>query len=133
MPRVLYVSHNHSSIRPGGLETYMDELYEAVRESESFEPMIVARAPAFRTGGEHTGTRFALAGEDPNVYYFYTAREEFDNVLWRARDKHVLTQEWCGFLEAVRPDVVHFQQSAWLGYDMLWATRSALPNAPIVY
>ena len=48
--RVLYVCHNHSSVVPGGVETYAFELYQAMRESASFEPILLSRI-----GHPHTG------------------------------------------------------------------------------
>jgi hypothetical protein len=32
--KVLYVSHNHPAVRPGGAEAYALELYEAMRASD---------------------------------------------------------------------------------------------------
>ena len=32
--RLLYVSSNHAAVRPGGLESYTQELYESLRGSD---------------------------------------------------------------------------------------------------
>ena len=37
------------------------------------------------------------------------------------------------FLEAYRPDVVHFQHTLFIGFDVLTVTRHTLPQTPIVY
>ena len=42
--RVLYVCHNHPSIRPGGVETYALELYEGMREHPRWAPILLARS-----------------------------------------------------------------------------------------
>src|SRR5919109_3635754 len=42
--RLLFVSTGHHSIRPGGLESYVRDLYEALRASDEFEPILLARA-----------------------------------------------------------------------------------------
>jgi glycosyltransferase involved in cell wall biosynthesis len=132
--KVLYVCHNHPVNRPGGSEIYARELYHAVGESGAFEPIFVARVGGPHSADvTHNGTRFALAGRDPNEYYIHTHAREFDTLLWTARRKRLYTDDWRGFLRALEPDVIHFQHSAWLGYDMIRETRAALPDAPIVY
>src|SRR3954453_9144510 len=70
-PKVLYILHNHPTVRPGGAEAYAVELYEAMRGSEQFDPMMVARVG--RSGSvetaEHPGAPFSLIGSDPAQYY----------------------------------------------------------------
>jgi len=132
--KVLYVANNHPTIRPGGLEAYADELYRAVSEGGEFEPIFVSRiGPPQSTEAAHEGTRFALADGDPNLYYLHTEFHEFDRVLWTARSKQLYTEDWRAFLHAVKPDIVHFHHSAFLGYDMIRETRRTLPDVPIVY
>ena len=41
--RVLYVSHNHPTLHPGGAEAYALELYEAMRERPEVDPVLLAR------------------------------------------------------------------------------------------
>src|SRR5581483_10214998 len=45
----------------------------------------------------------------------------------------VYTRFYRQFLLAYRPDVVHFQHTLFLGYDILRETRRTLPDAAIVY
>jgi glycosyltransferase involved in cell wall biosynthesis len=132
--KVLYVCHNHHANAPGGAERYAYELYQAVRKAGEFEPIIVSRAgPPQSLEPPHKGTRFALAGKDPNEYYFHTGFEEFDRLLWTAHSKRMYTEDWRAFLHTVKPDIVHFRHAVLLGYDMIRETRSTLPNVPIVY
>jgi len=134
MRRVLYVCHNHSANRPGGVEIVAHQLYEAIRDGGEFEPIMVSRVgPPQSPDAARDGTRFALADEDPNLYYFYTGSDEFDRVLWTALSKGLYTEDWREFLRAVQPDIVHFRHSMWLGYDMIRETRRTLPQVPIVY
>ncbi len=134
MPTVLYVCHNHPVHRPGGAEIYATELFEAIRSDGSFEPLMVARAgpPVSTTSAKHAGTRFALLDDEPGVYLFYTDRNEIDLFFGSAPDKRLYSRDWRGFLEAVRPDVVHFQHTLLLGYDLIRETRQVL-DCPIVY
>lgn len=135
MDRVLYVCHNHPAQRPGGAEIYAMELYESVRQAGEFEPIMVAKTgPPVATGNpRRQGTRFALAGEDPNVYLMYTQRDEIDMIFGTAIDKRLYTKDWRRFLEAIRPDLVHFQHTLFLGYDLVRETRNVLPTVPIFY
>jgi len=134
-PKVLYVCHNHPVSRPGGAEAYAAELYDAVREAGEFEPTFVAKAgpPITDMADKHAGTRFALLGEDPNVYFFYTHRDEIDMVMGTARDKRMYTEDWRAFLQIQQPDLVHFQHTLFLGFDMVRETRNTLPGVPILY
>ena len=53
--KVLYVCHGHPRIRPGGAEAYALELYEAMRDSPRFEPLLLARSgkPISKIGRYH--------------------------------------------------------------------------------
>jgi glycosyltransferase involved in cell wall biosynthesis len=132
--KVLYVSHNHQSVKPGGLEVYADELYNAVKAAGQFEPFFLARVgERLSAGRPHHGTRLALSDDDPNLYYIHTEREEFDSFMWTSTDKRLYTEDWRSFLQAIKPDVLHFHHSAWLGFDMLREAKQTLPETPIVY
>jgi glycosyltransferase involved in cell wall biosynthesis len=116
------------------MEMYADELYQAIREAGEFEPIFVSRVGHPRSiHAAHKGTRFALAGEDPSLYYLHTDDREFDTLLWTARSKQLYTDDWRDFLRVVQPDLVHFHHSLGLGYDMIRETRNTLPHVPIVY
>ena len=45
----------------------------------------------------------------------------------------MLTRFFRDFLLAQQPDIVHFQHTIFLGYDILRVTRNTLPDVPIVY
>ena len=134
MRKVLFVAHNHSSIRPGGMEMYAEELCAALRATGRYEPIYVAKVgPPHATEPAHEGTRFALGDGDPNLYLLFTDRAEFNMVMGTARDKSLYTEDWRAFLRAHQPDLVHFHHMHWLGYDMIRETRQALPDAILVY
>ena len=135
MPKVLYVVHNHPAVMPGGAETYALELYEAMRDSGRYEPLLVARTgpPVSRTGRTHEGTLLEPVGDDPNQYFFHTDIADYDWFLSTSRNKDVYTKFFREFLTAYRPEVVHFQHTLFLGYDILRETRRTLPDSAIVY
>ena len=137
MPRkVLFVAHNHPKLLAGGVEIYLGALYEELARSNRFEPMILARAgrPFTATDAYHPGTPFTMVGGDPNQYLLYTDIEDFDYFWGRlSKTKEVLAEHFRDFLLAHRPDVIHFQHTAYLGYDMVRVARNTLPHAAIVY
>jgi glycosyltransferase involved in cell wall biosynthesis len=130
--RILHVSHNHPGHRIGGGEVYAHELYRALSERGEFATTFVSKAgPPFSAEHVHDGTRFGLISGDE--YFFYTHHREFDQLIGTARHKQLYTEDWRAFLQALQPDLVHFQHSVFLGYDMIRETRRTLPDAPIVY
>ena len=133
--KVLYVLHNHPALHPGGAEAYALELYEALRQSDEFEPLLVARigpnVASARTS--HPGAPFSAVGDDPNQYFVFTETDNFDFFTMTSRDKTLYTDYFADFLEAHKPDIVHFQHTLFIGYDLVSAVRRMLPHAPIFY
>jgi glycosyltransferase involved in cell wall biosynthesis len=135
-PTVLYVCHNHPSVRPGGAEGYALELHRAMKQSGDFDAVFLAKGgPPLSTAGQpHLGTYVAPVGGVPDEYFMYTDGYEFDWLLGSMKyNKDLYTKHFREFLLAVRPDVVHFQHTMFLGYDMLRIVRDTLPQAPILY
>jgi glycosyltransferase involved in cell wall biosynthesis len=133
--KVLYVLHNHPVIFPGGAEMYALELFDALRDTDEIQPVLVARAD-LRQGAEsglYTGSTFRPIEGDPRQYFMFTDFEKFDPILGTSGDKSLFTEEFAGFLRAQRPAVVHFQHTNLIGYDIVSTTRHVLPEAPIVY
>jgi glycosyltransferase involved in cell wall biosynthesis len=133
--KVLYVLHNHPAIFPGGAEMYALELFEALRDSAEIEPLLVARADMRQAAesGFYAGATFKPVEGDPHQYFMFTDFEKFDPVLGTSEAKSLFTEEFAGFVRAQRPDVVHFQHTHLIGYDIVSMTRRVLPEAPIFY
>jgi len=133
--RILYICHNHPDIRPGGAENYALELHEALRSSGEFEPVFLARSgpPVSVSACPHPGTQVAAVNDDPNQYFFYTDLGDFEWLNGTSNNKDLVTRYYRNFLEGCRPDLVHFQHTSGLGYDLLRQTRNTMPEAPIVY
>jgi glycosyltransferase involved in cell wall biosynthesis len=133
--KVLYVLHNHPAVFPGGAEMYALELFEALRGSDEIEPVLVARADLAeaRERGLYTGATFKTVEGDPQQYFMFTEFEEFDPVLGTSGAKSLFTQDFANFLRAHQPDVVHFQHTHIIGYDIVTMTRRVLPHVPILY
>jgi glycosyltransferase involved in cell wall biosynthesis len=134
--KVLYVVHNHPSVRPGGAETCTLDLYRAMQQSGAFEPILLARTgpPLSRGKRSREGTLLSMAEDgDPNQYFFHTEIAEYDWLFSTSRNKKVYTKFYPEFLKTVQPDLVHFQHTLFLGYDIVTQTRNLLPSTPIVY
>lgn len=133
--RVLYVCHNHPAIRPGGAETYALELYEAMRDRGPYVPTLLARSgrPYSATDGPTGIAPLDGVGGDPDQYLLNTELGGWDWFLGISRDKALVTVHLRDFLASVRPDVVHFQHTLFIGYDAIRVVRDVLPHAGIVY
>jgi glycosyltransferase involved in cell wall biosynthesis len=133
--KVLYICHNHPSVRPGGAEAYALELYEEMRSSDEFEPIYLAKGgpPLMQTGSLHSGTYFGPVNADSNQYFFYTDGYDFDFLYGTIKGKEFYTKFFNEFLLVFQPDVVHFQHTLHLGYDLIRQTRNTLPDVPILY
>jgi glycosyltransferase involved in cell wall biosynthesis len=133
--KVLYVLHNHPTLHPGGAEAYALELYESLRDSEEIEPLLVARigpnVASARTS--HPGAPFSAVGDDPNQYFLHTETDHFDFFTMTSRDKGLYTQHFAEFLKAHKPDIVHFQHTLFIGFDLVSTVRRMLPDVPIFY
>jgi glycosyltransferase involved in cell wall biosynthesis len=133
--KVLYVLHNHPTLFPGGAEVYALELFEALQRSEEIEPLLLARIGRTSVpAGPRPGTPFSTIDGAPDQYFMFTESEPFyDYFNGTAYDKSLYTTYFPDFLEAHRPDVVHFQHTLHMGYDLVSAVRRVLPEAAIVY
>ena len=132
--RILYISSNHPAIRPGGLESYTLDLYESLRGSDEFEPMFIARAgpPFTEPTCYHGWSPFAMVGDDPNQYLFYTNtfadHSAYDPLFGKWANKVVLTRFFREFLLAQKPDLVHIQHTIFLGYDLIRGDQEHAPR-----
>lgn len=133
---VLFIVHNHPSVRSGGVEVYTAELFEAMRSMPGYDAIMLARGgpPLAKSGHVHGGgVRFAPVDGHPNQYFLYTDGMEYDWLNGTCNDKSLYTRDLRGFLHTVQPDVVHIQHTLMLGYELVREVRNALPDAPIVY
>ncbi len=133
---VLFICHNHPSVRPGGAEAYALELHRYLRDSPSYEPVFLAKGgpPLSPVNRPHLGTYTSLAGSAPDEYFLYTDGYDYDWTFGTIRhDKELYTKHLRSFLLGIRPDVVHLQHTMFFGYDVLREIRNTLPSAAIVY
>jgi glycosyltransferase involved in cell wall biosynthesis len=133
--KVLYVLHNHPSVKAGGAETYAAELFESLRDSPEFEPLLLARIGTAPGGlpAAHPGTPITMVDGASDQYFLFTSREQYDFFHGTYRNAALYHQHLDRFLRAHLPAVVHFQHTLFIGYDAVSQVRRSLPGAAIVY
>jgi glycosyltransferase involved in cell wall biosynthesis len=131
--RILYVCHNHPSIRPGGAEAYALELYEAMRASEEFEPIFVAKGGPSPAAFTRPGTMVTMVNSDPSQYFFFMDTGTYDWFMGTSPNKDIYVKFFDEFLRASQPDLIHFQHTLFFGYDLIRQARNTLPDVPLVY
>lgn len=134
-PKLLFVCHNHPTLRPGGAEGYALDLYEAIRDNGEFEALLLARAgpPVSPAPGEDPVAPPRGINGDPNQYLFNVDLSNYDWLRGRPASKDVFIGFFHDFLLEHRPDVIHFQHTLFIGYEAVRVARSTLPDAAIVY
>jgi glycosyltransferase involved in cell wall biosynthesis len=134
--RLLQICHNHPKVRAGGAEVYAHELHRGLRRHDEWEPTFLARSgpPQSPNGAPHAGTLLSPVEETDDEYLLYPEGYDFDWLFGTMRQrKSLYTEHLRRFLLTLRPDVVHFQHTLFIGYDAIRETRRALPDVPIVY
>ena len=127
--RVLVIAHGHPDIYPGGSEIVARALAQALRGLPGTDSRFLVVLP----GAEevHGGTGFSSYDGDPNEPLFTAGG--FDEFSLGQQSIAHLTHPFAAFLEAYRPDVVHFQHIINIGVEALRVVHTVLPRAIIVY
>jgi glycosyltransferase involved in cell wall biosynthesis len=63
----------------------------------------------------------------------FTATDEFDFFTLTSRDKNLYLEHFADFLRVHKPDIVHFQHTLFIGFDLVSTVRRLLPDVPILY
>ena len=135
-PRVLFICHNHPSVRPGGAEAYALELHRYLQRTEQVDSYFLAKGgpPLSNAGSAHLGTYIAPVGRHPNEYFCFTDDWDYDWTMGTIPDdKRLYTKHLRQFFRAIQPDVVHLHHTMFFGYDILREIKNSAPDAPIVY
>jgi glycosyltransferase involved in cell wall biosynthesis len=135
-PKVLFICHNHPSVRPGGAEAYALELHRYLADSGEAEPTFLVKGgpPMSTAGSAHLGTYIAPVDDATNEYFCFTDDWNYDWTFGTIRDdKRLYTKHMRAFFKAIDPDVVHLHHTMFFGYDVLRELRNSLPKVAIVY
>jgi glycosyltransferase involved in cell wall biosynthesis len=128
--RILHVSHGHPAFIAGGAEIASFELFHRMVQLE-YDAYYMARVgPPMHL--RRPGTPFqSVPGETKREILFYS--DHFDGFLFSQREETAITLHFREFLESLRPDVVHFTHTLYMGVEMIRQVRNVLPRATIVY
>jgi glycosyltransferase involved in cell wall biosynthesis len=104
-------------------------------QSTSFEPILLSRIGPPHTGPDpvHRGTFTSAVNHDRHQYLFYSDTRDYNWLMLTPRHKDGCIRYFRQFLQSYRPDLVHFQHTLFLGFDLVTETRHTLPRAPIIY
>jgi glycosyltransferase involved in cell wall biosynthesis len=132
--RVLFIAHGHPAERAGGAENYALRLHRALRDDPDWEPLFLARSgpPHGRTPRPEGGERIECFDGGGDEHLLFTEGYDFDWLYGTMRhDKTLYTRHLRALLTELRPDVVHFQHTLYIGYDAIREVRRTLPDALI--
>jgi glycosyltransferase involved in cell wall biosynthesis len=128
--RILYVSHGHPEFAAGGAEIASYELFRRVVQL-GYDAFYLARVGPF-THPRRPGTPFqAVPGAGHREILFFS--EHFDYFTHSQKEHALITVYFREFLEALRPDVVHFSHTLHIGLEAVRQVQNVLPDAVIVY
>jgi glycosyltransferase involved in cell wall biosynthesis len=123
--RILMISHGHPRYSKGGAEIAAMDLAKALRTGKN-EVLFLGRSPGGKL--QHTGTIFS--GIAPNEMLVESTGEWFLQNQGNFGKEQI--DEWVAFVQAFKPDVVHFHHYVHLGVELLRVTKAACPDAKIV-
>ena len=128
--RILHVSHGHPAFIAGGAEIASFELFNCMAQLE-YDAFYMARVGP-PTHLRRPGTPFqSVPGDTKREVLFYA--DHFDSFFLSQNEQTAITLHFREFLESLRPDVVHFTHTLYLGIEMVRQVRNVLPRAAIVY
>ena len=127
--KILLISLFHPELVRGGAQQVCYELFEGLRDAGDDVTLLASideSVPAlFKSGARITGFD-GRAGE------FLFLSRGYDHWWHKMCDPH-LVSSFADFLEALRPDVVHFHHFLTFGVDLVALSRKILPKARIVF
>jgi glycosyltransferase involved in cell wall biosynthesis len=129
-PRILFITHNHPALHPGGSEIFAYDLFKAVKHSGSVEAMFLACTNQVHRDRK-PGTSFQTVARSGDEVLLWAGH--FDHFTLSQVDLHAVVPDLSAFLAAFKPDVVHFHHSLLIGVEMIYLVRRLLPRCRIVY
>jgi glycosyltransferase involved in cell wall biosynthesis len=127
-PRVLFISHNHPDLHPGGTEIFSHGLFRALKAEHGLEALYLACVNTVHRG-RLPGTLLQCAGRAADELLLWTGH--FDRFMLSQIDLHGVIPELERLLLTFRPDIVHFHHMLLIGVEALQLVRRVLPNASI--
>ena len=104
-------------------------VYDAMRESDELEPLLLARAPADAVG-PHGDNPFAAVTGEPGQYLLGTDEEAYDKFFMTAHDRSIYTEHLAGFLRTHRPTSCTSSTRCSSATTVISTVRQVLRNVP---
>jgi glycosyltransferase involved in cell wall biosynthesis len=128
--RVLFITHNHPSLHPGGSEIFAHDLFRSMQASGEVDAMFLACTNRLHREPK-PGSAFQAIGRNSDEVLLWAGH--FDHFNLSQVDLHGVVPELTAFLEDFRPDIVHFHHALLIGAETIFLVRRVLPNARIVF
>ena len=126
--RVLFLSHNHPALQPGGSETVALEVFRALRRDHGVEGVFLAAVTAAHREPRPGTLLQAVAGAPDEVLVWL---DHFDRFFLSQVDLHGLA-DLARVVADVRPDIVHVHHPLLFGAEGLAVVQRAAPRAQFV-
>ena len=127
-PKVLFISHNHPDLHPGGTEIFSHGLFRELKAKHDVEALYLACVNSVHRG-RLPGTLLQSAGRAADELLLWTGH--FDRFMLSQTDLHGVVPELERLLLSFRPDIVHFHHMLLIGVEAFQLVRRVLPNASI--
>lgn len=132
--RVLTISHNHSSLHPGGVEVFAESLHRFYKtlkgkgkgKVESY--LLAALDPGLSV--KLAGTSIQSSVNDKTVFFYRSPG--FDPFQQSRYSMESLVYELKWLIEDIQPDVYHIHHLNHFGVELLALIRKLQPDAKIV-
>lgn len=126
--RILFVSHMHPSVTPGGAQQVAHEMFRAAQE-RGHEAFMIAALEADKEAayGKSGASIVPVPGEKYQYFFF----PQHYNSLHKSVDDWRSLKFFLDLVARLRPDVIHFHHYHRVGVESIRAARMAAPKAKI--
>src|SRR5258708_39363552 len=128
-PKILFITHNHPDLHPGGTETFSHGLFRELKAQHDVEALYLACVNTVHRD-RLPGTLLQSAGRAADELLLWTGH--FDRFMLSQIDLHGIVPELERLLLTFRPDIVHFHHMLQIGVEAFQLVRRVLPGASIV-
>ena len=125
--KILYVSHGHPDINPGGGEIAAYNLFSEIKNTAGFDACFLARHD--KPARVHGGTTFSGVGRQNEILFYAPMADWFK---FSQPDKPKIWRDFRETLELFKPDIVHFHHYVHLGLEMIREVKNFNKEIPII-
>ena len=125
--KILFVSHGHPEINPGGGEVAAYNLFSEINRTKGFDSCFLARHDKFAR--VHGGTTFSGTGKANEILFYAPLADWFQ---FSQPDKPKIWRDFRETLEIYKPDMIHFHHYVHLGLEMIREAKNFNKHIPVV-